>query len=96
MISSWEEFIGRENKKDCYKSLVQKLRDIAYHYQIFPPPQQVFSAFKLTPLNKIKVVIIGQDPYSNFGQAHGLAFSVLPGIKIPPSLKIYLKKLKQI
>ncbi|KAK6020630.1 hypothetical protein OSTOST_13713, partial [Ostertagia ostertagi] len=54
---------------------------------IFPPREEIFSAFNLTPLNKIRVVIIGQDPYHGVGQAHGLSFSVKKGVRPPPSLK---------
>jgi uracil-DNA glycosylase len=60
---------------------------------VFPPADEIFSAFNLTPLSKVKVVIIGQDPYHNVGQAHGLSFSVKPGIDIPPSLVNIYKEL---
>ncbi|MCL7988280.1 uracil-DNA glycosylase [Sphingobacterium sp. lm-10] len=63
---------------------VQKERKIA---QVFPPEDLVFNAFRLTPLPEVKVVILGQDPYHNIGQAHGLSFSVPSGVAIPPSLK---------
>lgn len=61
---------------------------------IFPPQSDIFSAFNLTPFSRVKVVILGQDPYHGKDQAHGLAFSVLPGIKIPPSLVNIFKELK--
>lgn len=61
---------------------------------IYPPKDEVFTAFELTPLSSIKVVILGQDPYHRKGQAHGLSFSVREGTKIPPSLRIIFKELK--
>lgn len=62
---------------------------------VFPPPQEVFAAFTLTPPEKLRVVILGQDPYHNDGQAHGLAFSVNPGTKTPPSLRNIFRELQQ-
>ncbi len=62
---------------------------------IFPPSQLIFNAFNLTPINKVKVVVIGQDPYHGVGQAHGLSFSVQKGVKTPPSLKNIYKELKE-
>ncbi|MCW8897249.1 MAG: uracil-DNA glycosylase, partial [Flavobacteriales bacterium] len=64
------------------------------NYKIFPPEKEIFNAFNLTPLEKIKVIIIGQDPYHGIGQAHGLCFSVNDGIKFPPSLKNIFKELQ--
>lgn len=71
---------------------VKKARDSGV--TIFPPEKDVFTAFRLTPLNKIKVVILGQDPYHQPNQAHGLSFSVLPNIKIPASLRNIYKELQ--
>lgn len=62
---------------------------------VFPPQEQVFEAFKVTPFDQVKVVILGQDPYHGPNQAHGLCFSVLPGIKPPPSLNNMYKELLQ-
>ena len=62
--------------------------------QIFPPGEQIFNALNTTPLGRVKVVILGQDPYHGPGQAHGLCFSVLPGVAVPPSLKNIFKELK--
>lgn len=62
--------------------------------QIFPPPDDIFNAFSLTPLEKVKVVILGQDPYHGDGQAHGLCFSVKPEVEIPPSLMNIYKELQ--
>ncbi len=76
-----------EFSKPYYKALFQKVREEYSKYLVFPPSSEVLSAFELTPLDQVKVVIIGQDPYHGDGQAHGLCFSVKPGIDIPPSLK---------
>lgn len=62
---------------------------------IFPKEDHIFTAFDLTPFNDVKVVILGQDPYHGEGQAHGLSFSVLPGVKIPPSLRNMYKELAE-
>ena len=62
---------------------------------IYPPPENWFSAFNLTPFNEVKVVVLGQDPYHGPNQAHGLCFSVLPGVPIPPSLRNIYKELKE-
>ena len=94
MINSWKQFIDTEIKKDYYQSLIKNLKKDAEQFTIFPQPKDIFSAFKLTPLDKIKVVILGQDCYHNPRQAHGLAFSVQPGIDIPPSLQNIFKEIK--
>lgn len=62
---------------------------------IYPPPDRWFTAFNLTPFDQVKVVILGQDPYHGAGQAHGLCFSVMPGVPIPPSLRNVYKELKE-
>ncbi len=64
-------------------------------YVVYPPKELVFSAFDYTPFDQVKVVIVGQDPYHGRGQAHGLSFSVPPGVKIPPSLKNIFKEIKE-
>ncbi len=61
---------------------------------VFPPASEVFNALQLTPLNQVRVLILGQDPYHDDGQAHGLSFSVPPGVRIPPSLRNIYKELK--
>ena len=62
---------------------------------VYPPSDEIFTAFNLTPLSKVKVVILGQDPYHEPGQAHGLSFSVKPGVEIPPSLVNIYKELHE-
>lgn len=90
----WEEALKGEFGKPYYKELYKKVNEEYRTHQIFPPAGEVFSAFHLTPLKKVKVVILGQDPYHNVGQAHGLCFSVKKGIDIPPSLVNIYKELQ--
>ena len=82
----WEEKLRPEFGKAYYKELYQTVRKEYAGYRIYPPSGEIFTAFHLTPLEKVRVVILGQDPYHEEGQAHGLSFSVKPGIEIPPSL----------
>lgn len=84
--NDWLPAIGPEFKKAYYSNLYQFIREEYNTKQIFPPADDIFNAFHLTPLSEVKVVIIGQDPYHNDGQAHGLCFSVKPDVEIPPSL----------
>ncbi len=87
MISNdWLTELGAEFRKPYYARLYQFVREEYIRYQIFPPADDIFNAFHFTPLSQVKVVIIGQDPYHNMGQAHGLCFSVKPDVEIPPSL----------
>ena len=87
MISNdWLPAMGGEFKKPYYVELYKFVREEYGARQIFPPAEDIFNAFHLTPLKDVKVVIIGQDPYHNEGQAHGLCFSVKPEVDIPPSL----------
>lgn len=84
--NDWQDFFERETKKDYYLKLRDFLKNEYNNYTIYPPMEEIFNAFKITPLSKVKVVILGQDPYYNQGQAMGLSFSVKDGIKPPPSL----------
>lgn len=86
MIYSWSQFIEEESKKPYFQELNSFLENERAEYQIYPSENDVFNAFTLTPIEKVKVVILGQDPYHGEGQAHGLAFSVKKGVKPPPSL----------
>lgn len=92
--NDWLEEIEDEFKKPYYKKLYHFVLSQYKSYRIFPDSKDVFNAFHLTPLGKVKVVILGQDPYHNEGQAHGLAFSVKPSVAIPPSLKNIFKELE--
>ena len=78
--------LAEEFKKPYYKDLYKKVLEEYRTRQIFPNPDDIFNAFHLTPLKDVKVVILGQDPYHNDGQAHGLCFSVKPDVEVPPSL----------
>eukprot|EP00002_Diphylleia_rotans_P035368 TRINITY_DN770_c0_g1_i2.p1 TRINITY_DN770_c0_g1~~TRINITY_DN770_c0_g1_i2.p1 ORF type:complete len:362 (-),score=72.00 TRINITY_DN770_c0_g1_i2:416-1501(-) len=83
----WRKALAPEFEKPYFKKIIEFLdKEKAAKKEIFPPEKDVFSAFNHTPLDKVKVVIIGQDPYHDNNQAHGLCFSVRPGIKTPPSL----------
>ena len=84
---SWEPIIKPLFQSSKLKELSEFVMRERQVYQIFPPQDLVFNAFRLTPLSNLKVVILGQDPYHNDGQAHGLSFSVPHGISIPPSLR---------
>ena len=87
MISNdWLTELDAEFRKPYYAKLYQFIREEYNEYQVFPPADDIFNAFHYTPLSQVKVVIIGQDPYHNVGQAHGLCFSVKPDVEIPPSL----------
>ena len=85
MHESWQEFLQAEFKQPYFKKLSGFLKQAYQNSTVYPPKQQVFTAFT-TDLNNVKVVILGQDPYHEPGQAHGLAFSVRDNIKTPPSL----------
>lgn len=92
--NDWLEPLKPEFAKPYYKKLYQKVIEEYNTYEIFPEPNDIFNAFALTPLHKVKVVILGQDPYHGEGQAHGLCFSVKPGVDIPPSLLNIYKELQ--
>ena len=92
---SWKEALAGEFAKPYFESLVSFLREEkAAGKKIFPPGSQIFRAFDLTPVNDVKVVILGQDPYHGLGQAHGLSFSVPHGVPAPPSLKNIFKEIE--
>ncbi len=82
----WLEALKPEFRKPYYASLYRTISEEYRKTKVFPPSDDIFNAFHLTPLSAVKVVIIGQDPYHNDGQAHGLCFSVRQGVEIPPSL----------
>lgn len=93
LSGTWKEILSSEFEKEYFKKLNLFLEDEYNNYEVFPKRERIFEAFNLTPFEDVKVVIIGQDPYHGDGQAHGLAFSVMPGIKTPPSLKNIYKEL---
>ncbi|MGB2532451.1 MAG: uracil-DNA glycosylase [Porticoccaceae bacterium] len=93
--SAWNNQLGDEFKKDYMLSLREFLANRKQQGAIiYPPGSQWFAALNTTPFDQVKVVILGQDPYHGPGQAHGLCFSVLPNIKVPPSLVNIYKELK--
>lgn len=95
ITNDWAPALREEYKKPYYKELFLKVQEEYQRHQIFPPADDIFNAFHLTPLKDVKVVILGQDPYHNIGQAHGLSFSVKPGIEAPPSLVNIYNELKE-
>lgn len=92
--SSWYEVLKNQFDSDYFVGLKSFLVDEKSHYRVFPPGSLIFNAFNLTPLQNVKVVILGQDPYHGLGQAHGLAFSVPEGVSFPPSLRNIFKELQ--
>lgn len=92
---SWKEALQSEFDKPYFASLVQYLhKEKAEGRLVFPPGKDIFKAFELTPVDKVKVVILGQDPYHGYGQAMGLSFSVPAGVPAPPSLKNIFKEIE--
>lgn len=91
--NDWLEPLAPEFKKPYYAKLYKTIREEYSTKQIFPPADEIFTAFEMTPLSDVKVVIIGQDPYHGDGQAHGLCFSVKPDVETPPSLVNMYKEL---
>lgn len=91
--NDWLEPLKSEFAKEYYKKLYLKVVEEYKTQLIFPPSDEIFNAYNYTPLKNVKVVIIGQDPYHNHGQAHGLCFSVRPDVDIPPSLVNIYKEL---
>lgn len=90
---SWRNELADEWEKPYFKQLVNFVKDEYSHYQIFPPGREIFAAFDATPFDRVKVVILGQDPYHDLGQANGLCFSVRDGIPFPPSLVNIFKEI---
>ena len=91
--NDWAEKLNAEYKKPYYRELFQFVKEEYSKVVVYPPSDDIFNAMHLTPLSKVKCVVIGQDPYHEPGQAHGLCFSVKPDIKIPPSLENIYKEL---
>lgn len=91
---SWKRELAEEWEKDYFVRLTQFVREEYATKQIFPPGRQIFAAFNSTPFHDVKVVILGQDPYHDVGQANGLCFSVNDGIQFPPSLRNIFKEIE--
>lgn len=90
---NWKEVLNPEFEKPYFENLTQFVRSEYRTTTIFPPGNKIFAAFDATPFDKVKVVILGQDPYHGVGQANGLCFSVGPGVDLPPSLVNIYKEL---
>jgi len=90
---SWKEVLGEFITSEKFKQLSTFVTSERENNVVYPPPQQVFAALNLCPFDKVKVIIIGQDPYHGPSQGHGLAFSVQKGVKPPPSLRNIFKEL---
>ena len=93
--NDWDDALHEEFTKPYYAKLHQFLNKEYAVETIYPQQENLWTAFKLTPFHEVKVVILGQDPYHGPGQAHGLSFSVKPGVKIPPSLRNMFKELAE-
>ena len=94
-MTTWNEILAEEMQKDYYQELQAFVQKRRAEVRVFPEEKNVFNALELTPFESVKVVILGQDPYHGFGQAHGLSFSVQKGTPLPPSLKNIYKELQE-
>ena len=94
-MTTWNEILAEEMQKDYYQELQAFVQKRRAEVRVFPDENNVFNALELTPFESVKVVILGQDPYHGFGQAHGLSFSVQKGIPLPPSLRNIYKELQE-
>ena len=92
--NDWDKLLEEEFKKDYYLSLREFLKSEYFSRRIYPPMNDIYNALRYTSYKETRVVILGQDPYHGYGQAHGLCFSVKEGVEPPPSLKNIFKELK--
>ena len=93
-LGAWQALLQEEFEKPYWRTLAERV-DAAYAAStVYPPREELFAAFRMTPPEAVRVVILGQDPYHEPGQANGLAFSVKPGVKLPPSLRNILTELQ--
>ncbi len=92
--ASWATVLKAETEKPYFAELEQFVSEQRREHTVFPPEEDVFNALKYTGLDDVRVFVVGQDPYHDDGQAHGLCFSVSPGIKVPPSLRNIYKELE--
>ncbi|WP_068774749.1 uracil-DNA glycosylase [Paenibacillus sp. FJAT-26967] len=95
LINDWKDYLQAEFEKPYYGELMQFLAEEYEEHTIYPEKKDIFNALNYTPFKEVKVVILGQDPYHGPGQAHGLSFSVKPGIPLPPSLRNMFKELRE-
>jgi uracil-DNA glycosylase len=94
LLNDWGALMKEEQEQPYYRELLQRLDEQYEEYTVYPPKPNIYRALQLTAYEDVRVVILGQDPYHGANQAHGLSFSVLPGIKLPPSLKNIFKELQ--
>jgi uracil-DNA glycosylase len=94
MQTTWRPILLEETRKSYFQDLLRFVAEQRQQATVFPPDAEVFAALHLTPIEQVKVLILGQDPYHDDGQAHGLCFSVRSGIAIPPSLLNIFKELR--
>lgn len=94
LANDWAVSLSEEFKKPYYRELYNRVKEAYSKEIVYPPSDEIFQAYHLTELSKVKVVILGQDPYHEAGQAHGLCFSVKPDVEIPPSLVNIYKELQ--
>ena len=94
--NEWDEILKPLFESDKYLQIRKFLIEEYSKREIYPPMHDIFNAFKMTAYNSVKAVILGQDPYHEPNQAHGLCFSVKPGVPLPPSLKNIYKEIKGI
>ena len=93
-MQTWSQALGGEKQQPYFQQMLERVKAERLNGQtVYPPAADVFNAFKATEFDQVKVVILGQDPYHGEGQAHGLAFSVRQGVRIPPSLQNIYKEL---
>ncbi len=92
--NSWDEALADEFEKPYFKELLDRVDEEYQKHTVYPPRNKIFSALTNCDLNSVKVVILGQDPYHEEGQAHGMSFSVMPEVEIPPSLKNIYKEIQ--
>ncbi len=91
---SWKKAVSAEFEKDYWQSLTTFVKEEYTSKAVYPPGKQIFRAFEMCPFEKVKVVIVGQDPYHGAGQANGLSFAVNTGVTLPPSLQNIYKEIK--
>ena len=93
-LGGWNELLADELAKPYFAALMERVEAAYARGAVFPPQGELFAAFRLTPPERVRAVILGQDPYHEPGQAHGLAFSVRAGVKLPPSLRNIFRELE--
>ena len=93
-LGAWQTRLQPELDKPYFAALMQRVEEAYRTGTVYPPRQELFEAFRLTPPERVRVVILGQDPYHEPGQANGLSFSVAPGVRLPPSLRNIFEELR--